>query len=192
MKLIEENWLDETEKKLEQKEMKRRELSDLSYELIKKCGLLVSSLHRDTDKVEIIAKEAKGLHEKLLNEVRTDPSYCLSDEEVAFSEYAEAYSLYSLLKEGSLPLADSFYNAEAFIMGLADLIGELKRATVNSVINGKRDDAMKMFGWMQELFDDLVRFEYPRSVVRGLKRKMDVDRALIEDARNVLAQSKAC
>jgi len=190
LKLLGEDWLREAETRLEQRELKRRELSDLSYDLIRKCGLLVSSLHRGSPDAEAIASQAKSLHQKLLEEVRRDPSFLLSEEEAAFSEYAEASSLFSLLKNGELSSPGDFYNEEVFLLGLADLIGELKRLLINSIIIGERDRAMVAFEWMQELFDDLVRFEYPRSVVRGLKRKLDVDRALIEDAREVLARSK--
>ncbi len=190
MGILKEEWLASMERKLEEKENKRRELSDLSYELIKRCGLLVSNLHRRSEMVDQLLSEATSLHFKLMQEVRAWPELNSSDEQSAFSEYAEARCFYALIRQGQLPDPSEFYDEESFALGLADLIGELKRSLVNQVIDGKYDEATKLFAWMQELFDALLRFEYPRSVVRGLKRKLDVDRALLEDARMVLANAK--
>lgn len=190
MKILSEDWLSAAEKKLEDKELRRRELSDLSYDLIKKCGLLVSSLHRSSDRSVELYEEAEELHAKLLQAIRDRPELLESEEETAFQEFAEASSFYSLLKQGTLPDLSKFYNEETALLGLADLIGELKRALVDAVIGGDQEKARTFFEWMNELFDALLRFEYPRSIVRGLKRKLDVDRSLVEDARMVLATSK--
>jgi translin len=190
MELLKEEWLESMERRLEDKENKRRELSDLSYDLIKTCGLLVSNLHRGSPRAEELMDQAASLHSKLIQEVRALPELNYSDEQTAFSEYVEARCLYSLMRRGELPDPSEFYDDESFALGLADLIGELKRALMNRVIEGKYDEASRLFGWMQELFDSLLRFEYPRSVVRGLKRKLDVDRSVLEDARMVLANAK--
>ncbi|MGC8632222.1 MAG: hypothetical protein ACP5UI_00340 [Thermoprotei archaeon] len=189
MPILDEAWLMRAEETLEEAEVRRRRLSDLSYDLIRACGLAVSALQRHDQRSEELVEKARQLHAALLQEIKRTPEFLQSDEEAAFSEFAEAYSLHVLLKEGKLPPPEEFYNPESFILGLADLIGELKRNVVSRLMAGDASTAMKEFAWMEELFDGISRFEYPRSIARGLKHKLDVDRHLIEDARDVLVRS---
>ena len=100
----------------------------------------------------------------------------------ASQEYAEAAILLGLEKNGAYPKPEEIgVSSDAYVLGLADVIGELRRKAVEAMKNGKLKKAEKCLKNMESIYRELMFLnEYAFSVLPGLRRKCDVARHLIE------------
>ncbi|MHC1580239.1 MAG: hypothetical protein ACXQTC_00930 [Methanopyraceae archaeon] len=100
-------------------------------------------------------------------------------------EYAEAEILYRIVKERRVPTPDEIHvSPRAYLLGLLDVVGELRRIVVDALREGELDRAEEFLGIMEEIYALTMTFDYPRSVVPNLKRKQDVARSLLEKTRS--------
>jgi translin len=100
--------------------------------------------------------------------------------EAAQQEYAEAMILKNLLEDIEYPdpisLRVSSYN---YLLGLADIPGELRRLLLDQLREGNLDAAEKILGRMDDVYINLVAM--PEShLLKGLRRKIDIARSIIE------------
>mgnify|MGYP000663308432 CR=1 FL=1 len=100
----------------------------------------------------------------------------------ASQEFAEAVILLSLEKNGVYPKPEEVgVSSDAYVLGLADVVGELRRKTVEYVKNGELEKAEKCFRHMETIYNGLMLLnEHSFSVLPGLRRKCDVARHLLE------------
>lgn len=100
----------------------------------------------------------------------------------ATQEYAEAAILLNLEKTGEYPTPELIgTSSEAYILGLADVVGELRRKALESVKNGDIDTAECSYQHMQTIYRELtILNEHVFSILPTLRRKCDVARHLIE------------
>jgi translin len=105
------------------------------------------------------------------------------------TEVVEASAVISLAKGRSVPsMEDLGASPEAYLLGLLDAIGELKRLVLDSILQRKLSKAKKYFGTMEELYSICSPLAVYDHVVNGARRKIDVARMLVEDTRGVLAE----
>jgi translin len=71
---------------------------------------------------------------------------------------------------------------EAYVLGLGDVMGELRRLVLTELKNGNIDGAEKYLQSMETSFEVLMGFNYPDSML-PVRRKQDVARGLIERTR---------
>jgi translin len=71
---------------------------------------------------------------------------------------------------------------EPFLLGLGDLVGELRRRVLHELSSGELATAEHHLALMESLTLALARFEAPRSIV-ALKPKQDQARAILERTR---------
>jgi len=76
----------------------------------------------------------------------------------------------------------------SYITGLLDAIGELKRMVYDSIRASDIEKAERLFSVMQQLYLYLSPFSIYDHVAQGVKRKLDVARILIEDARGIVTE----
>jgi len=102
----------------------------------------------------------------------------------AFEEYAEAYTLLMLIEE------DRFIGPEelgipviSYVLGLGDVVGELRRRALDSIRKGKVEAAEKCLETMEHIYSELSAMDDAYLLVSGLRRKCDVARRLIEITR---------
>jgi translin len=177
---------------LEKQYFIKESVTELCGKSIEEAGMLISLIHRgEIDK----AKEKLSAVKKRLKKVEKFVSenkivLRLSIIRDAKSEYVEAVCLFHLITKGELPKF-SVLNVEPdeYILGLADLIGELRRRCLDLIRINRIDEATKVFSRMEELYLFVWSFEYPKKIVRGLRHKLDVDRRLLDDTRLILTQA---
>ncbi len=100
-------------------------------------------------------------------------------------EYAEAEILYGIVTEGRVPSPEEIgVTPRAYLLGLLDVVGELRRIVVDSLREGDFDAAERFLDNMEEIYSLTMTFDYPRAVVPNLKRKQDVARSLVEKTRS--------
>ena len=75
---------------------------------------------------------------------------------------------------------------EAYLLGIGDVIGEVRRMCVDSLRHGEMEKASKYLSTIEELYEFLMRFHYPAGMV-AIKRKQDVARGVLEKTRGEIA-----
>jgi translin len=74
----------------------------------------------------------------------------------------------------------------SWLHGLAETVGELRRACLDRVRLGDLDDAERMLALMQEILSTLATIDVPDGLTRGLRRATDSARAITERTRGDL------
>lgn len=101
----------------------------------------------------------------------------------ALQELAEAEILHAIVRDRPLPNPRGLrVPAAAYVNGLADCIGELRRLALNSLAQGRTDLARHRLAQMEALDHLLSQMHFPSGVAQ-VKRKQDVARGLIERTR---------
>jgi translin len=102
----------------------------------------------------------------------------------AMEEYSEARILYTLNDTGAYPRPEDVgVSIRVYLMGLADVPGELRRQALDALRKGEMGLAEERLETMEEIYLNLVSMvEAP--MLRGLRRKMDIARGVIERTRS--------
>ena len=105
------------------------------------------------------------------------------------TEFVEASTVFALVKDAPVPSRAALdASPEAYVLGLLDTVGELKRLVLDSIMRGKLKDAAAYFDSMELLYSTCLPMAAYDHVVNGVRRKIDVARMLVEDTRGTLAQ----
>ena len=158
-----------------------------SRDVISACSRAIINVH--TGKMKAAEKEhanAKSLLASLRKISRGSASrYLVSPE----AEYVEASAVIALAKGRDVPSMESLgASPEAYLLGLLDTVGELKRLVLDSILQRKLTRAKKYFVVMEELYSLCSPLAVYDHVVNGARRKIDVARMLVEDTRGLLAE----
>jgi len=107
--------------------------------------------------------------------------------ENAMQEACEAFLVHSILEGEQLPgPRDIGVTDTAYLLGLGDVVGELRRFSLEHLRRGDIKLASAFLEKMERILDALMRFDYPTALV-ALKRKQDIARSLIEKTRGEVA-----
>jgi len=126
----------------------------------------------------------------LLSELRKEGEGSLSRYLVSpESEFVEASAVYALVSGKQIPRRKSLgASPDAYLLGLLDTVGELKRLTLDSIMNGDMKRARRYFEEMESLYSACSPLAVYDHVANGARRKIDVARMLVEDTRGVIAE----
>jgi translin len=104
-------------------------------------------------------------------------------------EFVEASSFLALVQGKDIPSPESLQvKEESYILGLLDCIGEMRRNVYDKIRIGKSEDARKMFEKMDDLYLQLYPFAYFDKVIKEARRKLDVNRILVEETRIAITE----
>ncbi len=105
----------------------------------------------------------------------------------AAKEVAEAVLTRAAVQGEVLPGHDEVgVDPTAWLHGLSETVGELRRACLDRVRAGDHDSAESMLEQMQEILSVLVTIDAPDGVTKGLRRSTDAARAITERTRGDL------
>src|SRR5262249_30697489 len=108
---------------------------------------------------------------------------------VAEQELVEANALKCIVSGAPIPSHSELgVSGPAYLTGLLDCIGEIKRLVYDRMRSGNEKDAEKLFATMEELYSSVYPFASYDNIVPGLRKKLDVARVLIEDIRAVVTE----
>jgi translin len=109
--------------------------------------------------------------------------------EASLEEYAEAGIFLSLLSEGGFPEPEELgVTLFSYLLGLGDVPGELKREALDALRRGDLALAERHLERMEEIYVHLVGVEETSLLLKGLRRKMDIARGVIESTRGEVTQ----
>jgi translin len=145
----------------------------------------IIQMHRnDMERAESSLKEAKEVLTKIRELVKSTPELGQAGSVlVAYQEYVEAMLLHGILKEGKVAsLQEVDVESTPYILGILDLIGELRRVTLNYLRGGRGDDADKTLKIMEGLYENVLSLDHT-AIVPTFRVKADAARRIIESTR---------
>ena len=125
----------------------------------------------------------------LLNEIRVYSEEYLEigfydAVEAARQEYAEASILLGLNTGKGYPSPELLgLNYKSYLLGLADVPGELRRQTLDLLRAGDLVAAEENLETMEEIYRHLSKVDEVSLLLKGLRRKLDVARSVTERTR---------
>ena len=181
--------IDKIDKHITEKDQIREQALKTSREIIISCRKAIQLLHKNSQKeakshISKSSKKIKTLYEQTKNYPDLFHSGFIEN---AAQEYVEAYCFYNILKGEDLPDPDEIQiTYSSYLLGLCDVVGELRRGALDSILKGKSTTANDYLLYMDEIYDSIMNFDYPSGLI-PIKRKQDMVRGLIEKTRGELA-----
>jgi len=133
---------------------------------------------------EDLLNAAVAEYDKLCASVRKEPEILFSGPVGdAMMELAEACILSSAVRKKDIP-SFSVLNItpQAWILGLADCLGEMRRIVLDRLMNGNVGEAKKIFDDMEKVCDSVMSFDVPDAIL-PIRRKQDIARGVMERTR---------
>ncbi|UCC58388.1 MAG: translin family protein [Candidatus Bathyarchaeum sp.] len=178
--------LEKIQKELSEREQVREEVYRDMRKATRLSKQAIQVTHQERfDDAKAMIEEAKELFAKLREIVKVYPDLFYSGSVgAAFEEHAEANILLTLIQE------DLFVNPEEigvpftpFVLALGDVVGELRRRALDLIRKGDVGAAEKSLEWMEHIYSELTALDDAYIIIKGLRRKGDVARRLIEITR---------
>ncbi len=163
----------------------REEILKLSRKIIRDCSIAIKNIHRKEfntfqEKLNLIKID----HQSLVKLVDKNPGVFFKYLKTPEQEYTEAIAFYSIINKKNIPTPlELRINPLNFILGLADVIGELRRYALDNIRNSHFEDLNDILEGMDEIYTYLFTIDYPSAVTQDLRHKVDVARNIIEKTR---------
>jgi translin len=165
---------------------KRDEALKQARQLTRACSLSIRAVHRD-DKEAMDANlaDAHRLADELRNELKGYPDlYYAGYTQDSLKEFVEANVTCALIQSEPLQTPEQLGVEDAtYLNGLAEVIGELRRRTLDILRTGYSEEAERLLGHMDDIYSVLVTIDYPDAITNGLRRQTDLVRGIIEKTR---------
>jgi translin len=155
-------------------------------QLTRACSLAIRAVHRDDkETMEMQLAEARMLADTLSSDLLHYPDlYYAGYTQDSLKEFVEASVTCALILSQPLQTPEELRVEEAtYLNGLAEVIGELRRRTLDILRHGYSQEAERLLGHMDEIYSVLVTMDYPDAITNGLRRQTDVARSIIEKTR---------
>ena len=181
----------EITERLDEVDSEREEVLKISRKMTRLCGEAIKLLHRKNfEKYEEKLTQIKEIHAKMRDLVKKKPGLYSKYLKTPEQEYIEATSLHAIFQGEELQGPEEYGVDEVnYVLGLADVIGELRRHALDNMRVGNLEGIEEILDTMDTLYTHLFGLDYPKGIVRDLRHKTDVARTLIEKTRGDVSLS---
>lgn len=180
--LVPESTVRFIESELKKRTLDRDRIGELARDLRRGSQDVMRRLHFG----ESVGPRMKALGKLAYMVVAKATSSRIVDEEFVNSslqEWAEANLLWAVIERRRLPSPNDLgISAAPYLLGLSDLVGEIRRLAVTALGKGEVQEAKRCLALMDALYSTLMRFDAPRSII-AMKPKQDIARSLVEKTR---------
>ena len=181
--------LDKISKSLSDVQDNREFLLKNTRQIIILCSSSIIAIHKgDLKKAKKNLAEVDSLLKKYRKKATSNlRRYLITSEQ----EYVEAAGLLAVVEGKEIP-SNKKLNVmeESYVLGLLDCVGELKRMIFDKIRIGETETALKIFDIMENLYLHLYPFSLYDKVVKEARRKIDVNRILVDDVRGAITEEK--
>ncbi len=177
---------------LREKNSARDKALEQSRTLIRYSSLAIRAVHREErDVAAENLRLAKAQAAELENGLAKYPDLNYAGyTQDALKELAEASIVFALVGDLALPTAAELgVEAAAYLNGLGEAAGELRRWSLDLLRRGKTADAERVLAMMDDIYSLLVTLDYPDALTGGLRRTTDMVRGVTERTRGDLTLS---
>lgn len=169
------------QKEIKDYDQEREKLIKKSRDVLKLSKQIIYAVHRDeissvTYLIKKIESDKKELDKmaQFSKKMFSEGSY-----KVAIQEYVEAILYYNFVKFGKL--IDLKVSAEHFVLGLADLPGELVRKAVFLAGKGEVEKVNKIKDEVDHIYGELLKFDFRDNETRRKVDAVKYDLRKLED-----------
>jgi translin len=155
-------------------------------QLTRACSLAIRAVHRDESQVmQEHLDEARKLAHSLKNDLAGHPDLLFAGyTQDALKEFVEANVTCALIQNRALQTPEELgVTGFTYLNGLAEVVGELRRRTLDILRHGYSQEAERLLSIMDEIYSVLVTMDYPDAITNGLRRQTDLARGIIEKTR---------
>ncbi|MEM2307734.1 MAG: hypothetical protein QW266_02240 [Sulfolobales archaeon] len=170
-------------------EVARANLIDIGKEVTHLSKRAISStLKKDRVSADGILSELSRVFRSLLENVSPYPELYYSNHFYSVAaEYVEAIQFYSIVFDERLKdLEEIGVHPIPYIMGSIDLIGELKRGSLELLRKEEYAESFRYFEIAEEIYEELSDIDFADTIIPGFRRKLDIYRKVIDDWRLLL------
>jgi translin len=161
----------------------------LSREIIRTSANTIRAAHRgEADRAREMLRGAQEAGRQLREGLAEYPDiYAAGYVHDCQKELAEAAAFLALISGEEVPDPDALEIAyPAYLNGLAEAVGELRRFALDAMRVGNLQRAETTLTTMDEIYYVLVTMDYPDALTGGLRRTTDAARGIIEKTRGEL------
>ena len=176
----------------EAKNAARDETLHRSRTLIRYCANAIRATHRaEYDEARQLLATARESAAEMVACVTDYPDlYHTGYTQDALKELAEANITFALITGHPLPGPDDLgVEYAAYLKGLGEAAGELRRHTLDLIRRGETERAEHILSLMDDIYGVLVTIDFPDAITRGLRRTTDMVRGVLERTRGDLTTS---
>ncbi len=155
-------------------------------QLTRACSLAIRAVHRDeTDTMDTHLQEARKLADTLRGSLASFPDlFYAGYTQDALKEFVEANVTCALIRNEPLQTPEELaVEPSTYLNGLAEVVGELRRRTMDILRHGYSTEGERLLGYMDEIYSIMVTMDYPDAITNGLRRQTDLARGIIEKTR---------
>ena len=108
----------------------------------------------------------------------------------ARKEFTEANVTLAVISGADIPtISDLKVDAAAYINGMAEVIGELRRYILDALRRNEVDGCQEFMDIMDEMYGVLITIDFPEGVTSGLRHNTDAMRGVLERTRGDLTMA---
>ena len=183
-----EEILGRARERLEEREEAKRQIERLTRGARVRAKQSILLIHRgEGERSKELLEEAERLLKEVRELLKSYPEFSAhGDIAAAWEEYTEAKILMGLEEEGAFP-EPLEVSLESYLLALGDVVGELRRAVLDDLREDRFERAEERLKRMEEIYDALIATEEASILLKGMRRKIDVARSVIEATRGDLA-----
>ena len=163
----------------------REKILRLSRNIVRDCSISIKHIHRK--EFSLVQEKKKKIEidlETLNSLVNENPGVFSKFLKTPEQEYTELVVFYSIVNDIDIPSPSELKISPLnFALGLADVIGELRRYALDNIRNSQTNELNKILESMDEIYTNLFSVDYPVGVTQDLRHKVDVARNIIEKTR---------
>ncbi len=185
-------FIDKIRKDLDEQEEKREKILDISHKVIRKSSSAMAALHRsDMEEVSEELEEIREEIENLNNLTETSPQFIDHGTLIAaHREFSEVVITRDVIQSEGLPDPDNLdVHYKGYTQALPEAIGELHRHVLNLLRNDKVERAEQVHEKMERIFDLVQQFDYPDSILPGVKHRRDGARKTLKKTRDAVTRA---
>jgi translin len=102
-------------------------------------------------------------------------------------EYVEAEAMYAIVRGAPVPPPEALeVEPAAYLNGLAEAGSECRRYVLDRLRAGEMEGADRVLEVMDDIYYELITFDFPDAITGGLRRTTDAFRAVLERTRGDL------
>ncbi len=179
--------LNEISKSLHNVNASREYLIKNTRDVVILCSHSIIAAHKGNLKLakQKIKKAESVLKKNQKKTTENFQKYLMTPEQ----EFVEACSFLAILENKEIPSFKSMkVSKESYVLGLLDCIGELKRLMLDNIRRDQLKEANRIFTVMENLYLTLYPFAMFDKIVKDARRKLDVNRSLVEESRAIITE----
>ena len=158
-------------------------------EVIRASSRAIRTIHRqEFSEARKVIDEAKSHVDKVREHLSMHPSlYYAGYVHDSQKEYVEAEAMYAIITGAAIPHPLMLgVEPAAYLNGMAEAGSECRRYVLDRLRAGEFSGADRVMAVMDDIYYEMITFDYPDAITGGLRRTTDAFRAVLERTRGDL------